>query len=287
MHKVQEVDNIKPWLKIKVGNREEVDPSELIHGLTFLGDSTSPVLTNNYSDSSGSDGSIFNYATFDKSEVNANFILHFSDYYDFKLAQHDIYKLFMNKELIRIRTNAEPAIVKFVRAGNFEIKPWRDGAKDAMFTIPFENPSGYKYSYLTSDNPYLYSTEGWQIGMNLPNGDDLHYQFTTPQMRVYNASDIAIEPYFQHHQIKITMKYQGSSFELVNKTTQTSWKINKESNMNDTVVLDGINTFINGEPGSKYTDYNNISLNPGWNDIVAKGASQSNVTFSFPFIYLG
>ena len=115
----------------------EVDPSELIHGLTFLGDSTSPVLTNNYSDSSGSDGSIFNYATFDKSEVNANFILHFSDYYDFKLAQHDIYKLFMNKELIRIRTNAEPAIVKFVRAGNFEIKPWRDGAKDAMFTIPF------------------------------------------------------------------------------------------------------------------------------------------------------
>ena len=245
------------------------------------------MLTNNYSDSSGSDGSIFNYATFDKSEVNANFILHFSDYYDFKLAQHDVYKLFMNKELIRIRTNAEPAIVKFVRAGNFEISPWRDGAKDAMFTIPFENPSGYKYSYLTSDNPYLYETEGWQIGMNLPNGQDLQYHFTNSSMRVYNASDIAIDPYFQRHQLKIVMKYQGDSLRLVNKTNNTSWKLTKHSNFNNDVVLDGINTTIDGTPASVWTDYGNLTLEPGWNDIIVQGASKVDVVFSFPFIYLG
>ena len=259
----------------------------MIHGLTFLGDSTSPVLTNNYSDSSGSDGSIFNYATFDKSEVNANFILHFSDYYDFKLAQHDIYKLFMNKELIRIRTNAEPAIVKFVRAGNFEIKSWRDGAKDAMFTIPFENPSGYKYSYLTSDNPYLYETEGWQIGMNLPNGQDLHYQFTTPQMRVYNASDIAVDPYFQRHELKIICRYRGSFLRLENRTNGTSWQITKNSDLAEVTILDGINTTVGGEPASRYTDYGNLVLEPGWNSIVAKGAAALDVTFRFPFIYLG
>ena len=259
----------------------------MIHGLTFLGDNTNPVLTNNYSDSSGSDGSVFNYATFDKSEVNANFILHFDDYYDFKLAQHDIYKLFMNKELIRIRTNAEPAIVKFVRAGNFEIKPWRDGAKDAMFTIPFENPSGYKYSYLTSDNPYLYETEGWQIGMNLPNGQDLHYRFFNSDMQVYNASDIAIDPYFQKHQLRIVMQYTGDSLRLTNKTNGSSWKITRRSDMKNTIVLDGITTTFDGYPASRFTDFGNLTLEPGWNDIVADGASKLDVTFSFPFIYLG
>ena len=245
------------------------------------------MLTNNYSDSSGSDGSVFNYATFDKSEVNANFILHFYDYYDFKLAQHDIYKLFMNKELIRIRTNAEPAIVKFVRAGNFEIKPWRDGAKDAMFTIPFENPSGYKYSYLTSDNPYLYSTEGWQIGMNLPNGQDLHYHFTTPNMRVYNASDIAIDPYYQRHELKIITKFKGNSLKLVNKTNNAKWEYKAKSDGKESIVLDKINTFTDGSPTSYNTDFGNIVLEPGWNNIVATGATTLDVTFSFPFIYIG
>ena len=245
------------------------------------------MLTNNYSDSSGSDGSVFNYATFDKSEVNANFILHFYDYYDLKLAQHDVYKLFMNKELIRIRTNAEPAIVKFVRAGNFEISPWRDGAKDAMFTIPFENPSGYKYSYLTSDNPYLYETEGWQLGMNLPNGEDIGYHFNTPNMRVYNASDIAVDPYYQRHQLKIIVKFKGSSFQLINRTNGSSWKYNVSSNGQQTIILDGINTSLDGTPASANTDFGDLVLEPGWNDIIAKGASKLDVTFSFPFIYLG
>lgn len=245
------------------------------------------MLTNNYSDSSGSDGSVFNYATFDKSEVNANFILHFYDYYDFKLAQHDIYKLFMNKELIRIRTNAEPAIVKFVRAGNFEISPWRDGAKDAMFTIPFENPSGYKYSYLTSDNPYLYETEGWQIGMNLPNGENLHYRFTKNKMRVYNASDIAIDPYFQRHELRIICKFKGGSLRLKNNTNGSSWEYKAKSDGKQTIVLDGINTSLDGSPASAKTDFGNLVLEPGWNDIVATGATTLDVTFSFPFIYLG
>lgn len=245
------------------------------------------MLTNNYSDSSGSDGSIFNYATFDKSEVNANFILHFSDYYDFKLAQHDIYKLFMNKELIRIRTNAEPAIVKFVRAGNFEIKPWRDGAKDAMFTIPFENPSGYKYSYLTSDNPYLYETEGWQIGMNLPNGGDMNYHFNSFEMSVFNAGDLPVDPYYNRSQLKIMTKFDGAYLQLTNKTNGTSWKYNNKSNGKEDIVLDGINTYLNGAPASSSTDYGNLVLEPGWNHIVAKGATTIDVTFSFPFIYIG
>ncbi|WP_124977281.1 phage tail domain-containing protein [Ligilactobacillus salitolerans] len=259
----------------------------MIPGLKFLGDDSSPVITNNYQDNAGTDGSIFDYSAYGKNTVNAKFWLHFGDYYDLKLVKHDLYRLFSTKDLFRIRTDAEPAIVKFVRAGNFDITPSENGANDAVFTIPFDNPSGYKYSYLTSDNPYLYSTEGWQIGMNLPNGQDLSYHFTAPSMRVYNASDIAIDPYFQRHQLKIVMKYQGDSLKLLSRTNGTSWKLTKHSDFNNDIVLDGINTTIDGTPASSYTDYGNITLETGWNDIIAQGASKLDVVFSFPFIYLG
>lgn len=278
---------MKPWLKIKVGNNAEVDPSELIQGLTFLGDDSAPALTNNYTDNVGTDGSQFNTAQYGKNTINANFLIHFGDYYDYKLAKHDIYRFFMNKDLMRIRTDAEPAIVKFVRAGNFDIQPWENGANDALFTIPFENPSGYKYSYLTSDNPYLYETEGWQIGMNLPNGKNLKYRFRTMVMNVYNASDIAIDPYYQRHQMKIVAKFEGGYLNLTNETNWTTWLYKNKSNGKDDIILDGINTTLNGIPASANTNYGNLTLEPGWNKIVAKGATTLDVTFSFPFIYLG
>lgn len=278
---------MKPWIKIKIGNEAEIDPCELIQGLTFLGDATAPILTNTYTENVGVDGSIFNSATFGKSTVNANFRIMFEDLYDVKLAKHDVYRLFMNKELIRIRTSFEPAIVKFVRAGNFDITPSKQGARGVVFTIPFDNPSGYKYSYLTSDNPYLYETEGWQIGMNLPNGQDLYYHFTTSNMRVYNASDIAVDPYYQRHQLKVICQFKGNSLKLVNKTNNSEWEYKAKSDGKQSIVLDKINTFTDGAPASYNTDFGNLVLEPGWNDIVATGATTLDVTFSFPFIYIG
>lgn len=274
-------------MKIKVGDQPEIDVSEISPMLDYLGDDSSPALTNTYQDNAGVDGSIYQYSAFGRNIVTAKFLLHFNDWYDFKLAKHDIYRVFSTKQLIRIRTDTEPAIVKFVRPAIFDINPVSDGAHDAPFSIPFENPSGYKYSYLTSDNPYLYETEGWQIGMNLPNGEDIDYHFNTPNMRVYNASDIAVDPYYQRHQLKIIVKFKGSSFQLTNRANGSSWKYNVSSNGQQTIILDGINTSLDGTPASANTDFGNLVLEPGWNDIVAKGATALDVTFSFPFIYLG
>ncbi|KRL36625.1 phage tail domain-containing protein [Liquorilactobacillus uvarum] len=277
----------KPWIRIKAENEDEINPCDIISGLTFLGDDTSPNLTNNYQDLSGQDGSLSTYSNFNRTVVNARFWLHFKDYYDLKLAQHDIFRLFMNKKLMRIKTDAEPAIVKFVRSGNFSVEPVVENANDAVFSIPFENPSGYKFSLLRSDSLYTYDEEGWQIGMNLPNGEDLVYRHTVPQFKIYNASDIPIDPYYQRHDLKIIVKFNGNSLQLVNKTNGTSWTYNKSSNGSDIIVLDGINTTLNGTPASANTDYGNLVLEKGWNDIVATGATTVDSTFSFPFIYIG
>lgn len=53
------------------------------------------------------------------------------------------------------------------------------------------------------------------------------------------------------------------------------------------LVLDGIRTIKNNQPDSASTDYQWLTLAPGWNQIEVTGASDLDVTFSFPFMYLG
>lgn len=276
-----------PWIKIKVGDQDEIDPSQAIPGLEFLGDTEAPAITNNYQENAGTDGSIFNYATYSKNTINANFHLRFRNWYNLKLAQHDIYRLLLSKHLIRIRTDAEPAIVKYVRAGNFEIKPTVDGSSSALFTVPFDNPSGYKYSLLNSDKLDSFAGDSWQMGMNLPSNDTLSYHFTTSNFKVFNASDITIDPYYQRHELSIITKYTGSYLQLTNTTNNTSWRLNKSSKGGNTVILNGITTTIDGKPASNLTDYGNLALEPGYNNIKVSGATKMSITFSFPFIYLG
>ena len=273
---------------IKVGDQDEINVEDITFGLKFLGEDSSPALTNNYTDNVGSDGSIYNYSTFGRNNVVANFWLHFSNYYDYKLAKHDIYKTFSTKELIRIRTDASPAIVKFVHAVAFDIKPVSDGVLDSLFSITFENPSGYQYSLVNSDVLKEYNQEAWQLGGNLPNGQDLQYNFVNQtQFQVYNASDIAIDPYTQRHELKVIVKHTGGTFAVKNQTTGDTWQFNGSMNANDVLMLDGINTYLNDDMIDDKANYSYLTLTPGYNDIRVIGAVDLDITFSFPFIYLG
>lgn len=264
----------------------EITNRDISSGLEYLGWENTPAITNSYTDNQGLDGSVYDSTVFSRSVINARFLLHTSGHYNMQLARHDIYKIFGTKDLFRIRSDSSPAKVAFVRASSFDITPAKEGSKQALITIPFDNPSGYLYSLYPSDTPYLYSTNGWQLGMNLPNKENLSYSFNKNEFRVYNASDLKIDPYFQKHDLKITMTYEGDSLQLINKTNNSNWKITKELKRNEVVTLDGINTYINGKPASTYTDFGNITLDTGWNDIKVIGATYSNITFSFPFIYL-
>ena len=273
---------------IKAEGQNEVKASEITKGLRFLGDLESPNLVNNYMTATGQDGNIWNSTDYQMTTDNANFWLKFNNWYDMKLAIHDIRKVFSQKGLLRIRTNAEPAIVKFVRAGNFDIQPVADGVNASKFTIPFDNPSGYKYSLANSDVAKTYEQEAWQLGMNLPNGQDLRYNFVNQsQFRVYNASDITVDPYMQRHELKIIIKHSGGAFGIENKTTSDLYRFNGNMDSNGTLMIDGINTYKNNALADNQTNYSYLTLAAGWNDIRIIGATDLDITFSFPFIYLG
>lgn len=274
----------EPKLYMKIGDEAEFDIADKVKGLKYLGDDSTLASTNQLLQVPGIDGTVYQYKTYSNYQVPAKFFLRFENWQDYKLAKHQINRLFSSREKIRIRTDTEPAIVRFVVPNPPEVAPTEAGAHYASFTENFDNPSGYRYSLYRSDSlPSI--ANGWQFGMNLPEPLP-SYHFTNKSFKVYNASDIAIEPYKQKHDLRILFKFSGSQMKLTNKTNGSSYTYKNSSNGNEQIILDGISTTLNGNPASANTDYGTITLEKKWNDIDVSGADSVDITFSFPFIYL-
>lgn len=274
----------EPKLYMKIGDEAEFDIADKVKGLKYLGDDSTLASTNQLLQVPGIDGAVRQYKTYSNYQVPAKFFLRFENWQDYKLAKHQINRLFSSREKIRIRTDTEPAIVRFVVPNPPEVAPTEAGAHYASFTENFDNPSGYRYSLYRSDSlPSI--ANGWQFGMNLPEPLP-SYHFTNKSFKVYNASDIAIEPYKQKHDLRILFKFSGSQMKLTNKTNGSSYTYKNSSNGNEQIILDGISTTLNGNPASANTDYGTITLEKKWNDIDVSGADSVDITFSFPFIYL-
>lgn len=283
---------MKPFFKMKIGSGDEFDILDKVPGLSYLGQddsSSSPQFTNAYEDATGRDGSIFTGQTFAKRTFNERFLLSFRNWTDYQLAKHELYKLFGTRQLIRVRTDTNDAKVYFGYPTPFDIAPTEAGSSFANFTIPFDVPDGYRYSLYRSDSPYTFKQDGWQMGMNLPkNIDDVGYHFTSSKFKVYNASDIKVDPYFQKHDLQMIIRFTGNSLQITNKTTNTSWKFNEACDSSHKIVWDGkqLTTYLDNQQVNGKTDFGYIALAKEWNEIECTGASALDITFSFPFIYL-
>ena len=270
---------------IKPYNGKEMRLSDITQHIELLSLDENPAITNTYQSNPAQDGELWNYSTYNPTVVNCEFLLYFSTWQDYILAKHDIMRTFMQKGLFRIREEINSQLVRYVRTSSFTISPDDKGSNWVTFTIPFDNPSGMKYSLYRSDEVDSNGLKVWSYGQNLTD-NDCSYRFSDKSFRVYNPSDIAIDPYLGKHDLKIISKFSGSSLKITNTTNGTSWSYNKSSNGSETILLDGIVTTVNGNPATVNTDYGHIVLNTGWNDIVVSGTNSSDITFSFPFIYI-
>ncbi|MDI6666028.1 phage tail family protein [Leuconostoc suionicum] len=249
----------------------------------YMGGDSTPTFNNNYQDDATRDGSRFTGTTFGKLVFTANFLLHSRDYYDQKLLRHEVYQLFGDRELCRFRTDVDLQKIMYGRPTTFEIKFIDDGYDDSLFAIQFEIPSGYKYSVARSNNLNL---DEVSFGMNLSIDKLPSFVQSDSEFRIYNPSDVAIDPYYQRHDLILLINFTGSYYQITNNTNGTSYKYNKSSSGNDNIVLNGLSTISNGNPDSLNSDFGFIKLEKGWNDIIVTGATSHTTTFSFPFVYI-
>lgn len=282
---LKEIDTLYPSLFIKPPEGDEINAKDICSGLDFLGDDSDPVLNTTYASDAVTDGQVYSYSQVGNNTVNANFVLHFTDWYDYKMKKHELARFFMQKGLYRIRTDAEPGIVKFVRAGNFTIeRPQMTTFKE--FTIPFDNPSGVKWSYAYSDELMEYSKDLWQVGMNLPNGQDLQYHFiNTHNFDIYNASDIDLDPR-EKYPVQIIVTGFHGKFDMINETTGDEIIYTEPLAPEDTLVWDKLSVFKNGKLDNGATNLAWIRLKRGWNHFKIYGYDNVDIRFHFRFVYL-
>lgn len=275
-----------PKLFIKPPNGDEIDAETITSGLHFLDDDSDPILTTTYTTDTGVDGSVYSTSQISKNVINARFYLTYGDWYDYKMKKHEIAQFFMQKGLYRIRSDAEPGIVKFVRAGNFTIQNPEDRSHVVQFSIPFDNPSGVKWSLPYSDDLMNYDQNLWQYGMNLPNGIDLKYHFVNEHhFKIWNASDITIDP-AQRYDLKIIVTGQTGKFDMVNQTTGDEIVYVNSLQPNDQLVWDDMYCYCNGELCTDSTNLAWMRLAPGWNEFKIYGYNKVDIRFHFRFVYL-
>lgn len=276
------------WLKVKIGNQDEIDINTITPDLHFVELDTTPAFSNTYQNMAGVNGSIYTTSQFDKTTINLKFLVRFKDWKDLDLAKHDIYRFFMTKEIIRIRCNIAPKKVYYCRSMPFSIAPSKVGSAGAVFTVPLDNPSGLAYSIAPSDEIVnINENDNWSYGMNIPNGKQLQYHFTnTNKFTVYNPSDIDINPYLQNDKLSISVKFTGDNITIKNTTNGSTWSYNKSGNGSDTLLINGVTSSLNGNPCSKDTNFGHIQLDKGDNNFEITGANTSDIVFSFPFVYI-
>nr|DAT97904.1 MAG TPA: distal tail protein [Caudoviricetes sp.] len=267
---------------IKHEDGPEISLSDITPHLYLLKVEDNPSIANVYQNNVMQDGETWNYTTYQPTTVSCTFALWFSTWQDYLLAKHDIMKTFMQKGLLRIRTDLDSHIVRYVRTVPFTISPNEDGAHWANFTVSFENPSGMKYSLLRSNQ--INQDSSWGYGQNLET-KGLQYHFSNQtNIQVFNASDIAVDPYLQKHDLKITIKNVSGNLTIQNKTNNSSWQYKENLVANDVILIDGIYTYKNSNYDSMNTDYGYLKLNKGYNEIIL--SQEADIEFSFPFIYL-
>ncbi|ADG39891.1 hypothetical protein LKI_01740 [Leuconostoc kimchii IMSNU 11154] len=247
------------------------------------GDST-PAFNNLYQDDTNSrDGNRFTTTTFGKLVFTADFLMIAKSYYDQKLLRHEMYQIFGDRDLVRFRTDIDFQKVMYGRPASFDIKHISDGNSDSVFSIQFEIPSGYKYSLTRSDQ---ISSDDISFGMNFKLPERPTYTHSENKFRIYNPSDIAIDPYYQRHDLLLRINFEGDFYRIENKTNATAYQFNRALTMNENVMLNGLKTSLNGLPDSKDSDFGYLKLEKGWNDIVVTGATSHRTIFSFPFVYI-
>lgn len=157
--------------------------------------------------------------------------------------------------------------------------------KNGEVTIEFTVFKGYSESLKdTSDITFL--TDYWQFENGVITDNDIAYSFNEPRFSVWNGSFDTIDPYGGH---KIIIEIKGvasNGLTMTNHHTGNVFKYNKELTQGNTLKIDGVYPFLNGDRAGVDTNHDFITLAPGWNNIEIAGLTgEIEVNFKFDFIY--
>ncbi|ERL63768.1 phage tail domain-containing protein [Schleiferilactobacillus shenzhenensis] len=227
------------------------------------------------------DGQILMNSSFDSRDLTTQWIIYSADEEDQQLAYQAMQRWLMQRGPLWVCFSNSPGYKYLVRPKPFT--PTYNSERDMIVTIVFNNFTGMRESVVNSTVLKQFGEGVWQYGMNLPNADDAAYTFSSNQFRVWNPSDVSIEPLLQRHQLTITVKGSGTPT-ITNETTGDEFAYSRDIS-GGTLELRGVDPYFNGINDGINSDHGVITLAKGWNEISVTGATVSECSFDFPFVY--
>lgn len=208
-----------------------------------------------------------------------------TDNFDMELQRLRLRRIFDSSEPFYVISMRTPYLRWRCVTEFFDVAQLDNYHKLKSVTISLDCIDGYAESTATTSAPFTYDSESWGLGMNLPNGEDLHYTFTNQQsFKVYNASNIQLRA--EEHPVVLTFSgVVGSKLTIQNVTTGQTFELNRTLTSGDTLVLNGLVPIVNGS--QDYGDSNHAYLDwaVGWNEYQITGATNFSISFETHFYY--
>ncbi|WP_186578042.1 phage tail family protein [Aquibacillus kalidii] len=204
------------------------------------------------------------------------------DGYDFRLFRNEVFKIFDSRQYFYIINDAEPS--KRWKVKYNSPYPINRTALVGKFEITLISSSSYAESIGTTQDPLIFDSGLWQFGQGLST-ENPTYLHTTSNFRIFNAGDKEIDP----NELPLKITYQGASSNLTikNLTTNDLWTYYGTSESWETIHLDGVKADKDGLSIFADTNYEVITIIPGWNDFEITGnIGDFQIDFDFRFYYL-
>lgn len=232
----------------------------------------------------GVDGVLMSPTSFGPFNLVLNFFYRGSDVFDYKSVQKRLRGMLHRRTPFYITHSDNPGMKYAVYCEENAITDM--GSQSGAFSITFVVFKGYSESLMTTDEFDL-SSDYWQFGNGLVADDDISYTHTKRKFQIFNGSSDTVTPIHRHHLI-ITMNVKApNGFTLHNKTTGDKFEYKKAIKNTDTITLNGVYPFKNKKRCGIDTNWEYITLAPGYNDfeVLGDGVETKEIKFTFNYVY--
>lgn len=240
--------------------------------------------TTNTTEIKGTDGVIAGASNFAPFDLQLRFVFRGTDIHDYHLQKHKLRQIIYQREPYYVWHSDMPGKKYAVLPSSTEIEDIY--SRNGEITIKFSVIKGYSESLRETDKFSLSSGE-WQFETGVLSVDDIKYKHNSTGFKIYNGSTDTIDPHIRHKFRLLINIDAPKGFTLTNNTTGDVFKYNKAIKKKQTLILNGVHPTIDNKRVGNDTNWQWITLAPGFNEIEITGENISNPTtqWVFPFIY--
>ena len=273
------------WLKL-ITNNGTVDVQEEIPGLLFLGARESPpvAITNNVQ-IQGIDGDLPGFINYDPFNLTVYLGFDGYDIEDVDLAEQKIRGLFNTRTRYFLVHSQMPGKKYAVDPPEIGPPEFLD-ATALTFEITFNVYKGYSES-LKDTSQFSLSSGEWQFEAVARADDSIKYKHTNDYFNIYNGSSDTIDPLLRH-KLQIQIKADApEGITIRNLTTGDKFVYKKPLTPSKTLMIQGVHPLLDGNRVGIDTNWQWITLAPGYNTIKIENDSIRSIEtqWSFNFIY--